>query len=116
MISVVSNAAAALRRWGRWPTGWSGARHPAGDHSAITARCFARRITASLIRHYVPLVAVGAGLRLLSLTAGSGSSSPTASGGAGTTTGGGACDAPRAASAVSAGSSGMRGLPLGIGR
>jgi hypothetical protein len=67
-------------------------------------------MTTLSIRHYVPLVAVGAGLCLLSLTACSGSSSATASGGA-ATTGGGASATAGAASAVSAGSSGKSADP-----
>jgi len=61
-------------------------------------------MTTLSIRRYVPLVAVGAGLCLLSLTACSGGSSAAASGGA--PSGGTASAAAVTASAVSAGSSG----------
>jgi hypothetical protein len=62
-------------------------------------------MTTLSIRRYVPLVAAGAGLCLLSLTACSSSSSATASGGA-AAAGGGASTAAGAASAASGGSSG----------
>jgi hypothetical protein len=74
-------------------------------YSAITVGCFGMCMTTLSIRCYVPLVAVGAGLCLLSLTACSSSSSAAASGGA-AAAGGGASAAAVAASAASGGSSG----------
>jgi hypothetical protein len=62
-------------------------------------------MTTLSIRRYAPLVAVGAGVCLVSLTACSGSSSATASGGAGAA-GGTASAAAVTASAASGGSSG----------
>jgi hypothetical protein len=62
-------------------------------------------MTTASIRQHVPLVAVGAGLCLLSLTACSSSSSAGASGGA-AAAGGGASAAAAAVSAPSGGSSG----------
>jgi hypothetical protein len=67
-------------------------------------------MTTRLIRQYVPLVAAGAGLCLLSLTACSGSSSTNASGST-VATSGGSSAAAGAASAPAGGSSGKTADP-----
>jgi hypothetical protein len=72
----------------------------AGRHyAAVTADCFRRPMTNRSIRHSAPLVAVGAGLCLLSLTSCAGSSSSTSASGSATATSGDSSTAAAAGSA-----------------